>query len=103
MNPNLTIPKDHLAHFCRANHIASLAVFGSALHSNFRPDSDVDLLVEFEPGRPPGLRFVTIAEGLEALFGRPVDLLIRSAVEQSRDPIRRRNVLETAENICAVR
>ena len=103
MNPNLTIPKDRLAHFCRANHIASLAVFGSALRSDFRSDSDVDLLVQFEPGRTPGLHFVTIADELEALFGRPVDLLTRSAVEQSRNPIRRRNILETAEIIYAAR
>ena len=103
MNPNLTIPKDHLAHLCRTHHIASFAVFGSALRKDFRPDSDVDLLVEFEPGRPPGLRFVTIAEELEALFGRPVDLLIRSAVEQSRNPIRHRNILKTAETIYAAR
>lgn len=61
MNPNLVIPKDRLTHFCRTHHIASLAVFGSALREDFRPDSDVDLLVEFEPGKTPGLHFVTIA------------------------------------------
>ena len=103
MNPNLVIPQDRLADFCRANGIASLAVFGSALRDDFGPDSDVDLLVEFEPGRNPGLRFVTIADELETFFGRPVDLLSRAAVEGSHNPIRRRNILNTAELIYAAR
>ena len=103
MNPNLVVPKDRIADFCRANGIASLAVFGSALRDDFRPDSDVDLLVEFQPGQTPGLHFVTIADELETLFGRPVDLLIRAAVEQSQNPIRRRNILSTAELIYAAR
>lgn len=103
MNPNLVIPQDRLANFCRANGIASLAVFGSALRDDFGPNSDVDLLVEFQPGRTPGLNFVTIADELETFFGRPVDLLSRAAVEQSLNPIRRRNILSTAELIYAAR
>ena len=103
MNPNLVIPQDRLADFCRANGIASLAVFGSALRDDFGPDSDVDLLVEFEPGQTPGLRFVTIVDELETFFGRPVDLVSRAAVEQSHNPIRRRNILSTAELIYAAR
>jgi len=99
MNLNLVVPKDRLADFCRANGIASLAVFGSALRDDFGPDSDVDLLVEFQPGQTPGLHFVTIAEELESFFGRPVDLLIRAAVEQSPNPIRRKSILSTAELI----
>ena len=101
MNPNLIIPKERLADFCRANGIASLAVFGSALREDFRPDSDVDLLVEFQPGQTPGLHFVTIANELEMLFNRRVDLLTRVAVEQSQNPIRRRSILSTAELIYA--
>ena len=103
MNPNLVVPKARLADFCRANGIASLAVFGSALRDDFGPDSDVDLLVEFQPGQTPGLHFVTIAEELESFFGRPVDLLIRAAVEQSPNPIRRKNILSTAELIYTAR
>ena len=58
MNQNILFPGDRLAEFCRANGIASLAVFGSALRDDFGPQSDIDLLVEFEPGQTPGLRFV---------------------------------------------
>ena len=103
MNPNLVFPRNRLAAFCRSNGIASLAVFGSALRDDFGPDSDVDLLVEFEPGLTPGLRFVTIADELETLFGRPVDLLSRAAVERSRNPVRRKSILGTAEVIYAAR
>jgi predicted nucleotidyltransferase len=49
-------------------------MFGSALRSDFRPDSDVDVLVEFEPGRAPGFGFFDIQDELSALFGRRVDL-----------------------------
>ena len=101
MNPNLVFSQDRLADFCRANGIATLAVFGSALRDDFGPDSDVDLLVEFQPEQTPGLHFVTIADELETFFGRPVDLLSRAAVEQSHNPIRRRNILGTAELIYA--
>ena len=55
MNPQVSIPKARLASFCRLRGIKRLAVFGSALRSDFGPESDIDLLVEFEPGRTPGL------------------------------------------------
>lgn len=51
------IPKEQLAGFCRRNHICKLALFGSILRDDFRPDSDIDVLVEFEPGHVPGFRF----------------------------------------------
>ncbi|MBU2600763.1 MAG: nucleotidyltransferase family protein [Actinobacteria bacterium] len=63
-----------LADFCRANHIRRLAVFGSALRSDYRPESDVDILVEFEPCRVPGFGFFRIQEELSVLIGREVDL-----------------------------
>ena len=58
MNQNILSPGDRLAEFCRTNGIASLAVFGSAFRDDFGPQSDIDLLVEFELGQTPGLRFV---------------------------------------------
>jgi predicted nucleotidyltransferase len=71
----IIIPKEELAGFCRRNGIRRLSLFGSALRDEFRPDSDIDLLVEFEPGRRIG--FIALA-GLEAdlssLFGHTVDL-----------------------------
>lgn len=76
MSVQVAIPKDRLAAFCRANGIRWLAVFGSALRSDFRADSDIDLLVEFEPDRIPGLLGIAGMElELSELFGgRKVDL-----------------------------
>ena len=60
--------------FCRRRHIARLAFFGSILRDDFRPESDVDILVEFEPGATPGFGFFGIQEELSQVFGRKVDL-----------------------------
>jgi len=62
------------AEFCRRHDITRLSLFGSVLRDDFSPESDVDVLVEFQPGRTPGLRFFTIQEDLAQLFGRRVDL-----------------------------
>lgn len=70
----IDIDSEALARFCRRNHIRRLAVFGSALRSDFRADSDVDILVEFEPGHVPGFGFFRIQEELSQLLGRDVDL-----------------------------
>ncbi|MDO9130003.1 MAG: nucleotidyltransferase family protein, partial [Anaerolineales bacterium] len=74
--PKIEIPKKKIAEFCRRNHIRKLALFGSVLRDDFRPDSDVDVLVEFEPGKTPGFAFITIQDELsEILGGRQVDLV----------------------------
>lgn len=70
----IDIPKEAIAVFCRRHHIRRLALFGSALRDDFRPDSDVDVLVEFEPGYVPGLSFFEIEAELGRLMGRAVDL-----------------------------
>ena len=101
MNRNASIQSDRVAEFCRANGIVRLAIFGSALREDFRPESDIDILVEFEPGRTPGFGFVSMATELSELFGRHVDVLTRSSVERSQNYIRRRTILETAETIYA--
>lgn len=70
------VPKDQLAEFCRRHHILKLALFGSILREDFRPDSDIDILVEFEPGHVPGFGFIRLQDELSALFGgRTVDLV----------------------------
>lgn len=73
---NINLPKDRIADFCRRNHIRRLSLFGSALREGFRPDSDIDLLVEFEPEHVPG--FFGLArmerELSQGLGGRKVDL-----------------------------
>jgi len=70
----IPIPQDKIAAFCRKHHIRKLALFGSVLRDNFRPDSDVDVLVEFEPGHVPGLAFFGMEEELSGILGRRVDL-----------------------------
>ena len=76
MNPRVCIPKAELAAFCRTQGIRRLAIFGSALRDDFGPDSDIDVLVEFAPGRVPGLLGIAGMEiELSPLFGgRKVDL-----------------------------
>jgi predicted nucleotidyltransferase len=63
-----------VAEFCRRHHIRRLAFFGSVIRDDFGPGSDVDVLVEFEPGHVPGLKFLTMQEELSRLLGRQVDL-----------------------------
>ena len=65
---------DRLAELCRRHGIARLALFGSAARGELGPASDIDVLVEFVPGRRVGLRFITIQEELQSLLGRKVDL-----------------------------
>jgi predicted nucleotidyltransferase len=74
IRPELEISQEQIADFCRRHHIRWLAVFGSALRDDFGPDSDVDVLVEFEPDQRLGLRFFTIQNELASLLGRPVDM-----------------------------
>jgi hypothetical protein len=70
----IELPMERIAEICRRHHIRRLALFGSVLTEEFRPDSDVDMLVEFEPGKTPGLEFFGIQRELSALVGRQVDL-----------------------------
>lgn len=72
---SIEIPREALARFCAENGIRKLAVFGSVLTDQFRPDSDIDVLVEFEPGRVPGLLgLMGMQRELSDLLGRKVDL-----------------------------
>jgi predicted nucleotidyltransferase len=71
---HITIDQDRLADFCRKHHIRKLALFGSVLRDDFRPDSDVDVLVEFEPGHVPGFAFFSMEAELSEILGRNVDL-----------------------------
>lgn len=71
----INIPHDELAAFCRRNHIMKLSLFGSVLRNDFGPESDIDVLVEFEQGRVPGLiTFAGMELELSRIFGRKVDL-----------------------------
>ncbi len=94
MTHNLPIDREEVSEFCKRHHIARLALFGSVLREDFRPDSDVDVLVEFLPGHVPGLRFVTIERELSRLLrGRRVDLVTPKFL----NPRIREHILKSAE------
>jgi predicted nucleotidyltransferase len=72
----IVIPEKVIAEFCRRHHIRKLALFGSVLSDSFGSESDIDVLVEFDPDHIPGLRFIDIQDELSSIFGgRPVDLV----------------------------
>ncbi|MFH1884044.1 MAG: nucleotidyltransferase domain-containing protein [Planctomycetota bacterium] len=100
MRIQIDVPKEKIAAFCRRNHIRELALFGSALRRDFRPDSDVDMLVEFEPGQELGLmELVAMENELSEILGRKADMVERQAVERSENYIRKRYVLQSMEKV----
>jgi uncharacterized protein len=64
----------NIEHFCKQNHIRRLSLFGSMLRDDFTTESDVDILVEFEVGKTPGLGIISLQDRLSSLLGRVVDL-----------------------------
>jgi len=74
MSVQIGIPKEKIAEFCRRHRIRRLALLGSVLRDDFESESDVDILVEFEPGHTPGLAFFAMQDELSELLGRKVDL-----------------------------
>jgi predicted nucleotidyltransferase len=70
----IRLSRSWIAEFCRRHHVRRFAVFGSILRDDFGPESDIDVLVEFEPGKTPGLAFFGMQDELSEQFGRPVDL-----------------------------
>jgi len=74
MTVKIAVPREKIAAFCRTNHIRRLACFGSVLRDDFTSRSDVDVLVEFEPGHTPGLAFFAMQDELSKLLDRKVDL-----------------------------
>ena len=94
----IEMPKQKIAEFCKKWKITQLSLFGSVLRDDFRPDSDVDLLVTFAPDAKWSLfDHVRMEEELSAIFGRKVDLVSRRAIERSQNYIRRKAILETAQ------
>jgi hypothetical protein len=74
MPPRVAVDRSALADFCRRHHIRRLALFGSVLRDDFQPESDIDVLVEFEPGHVPGFAFFAMEAELANMLGRKVDL-----------------------------
>lgn len=75
MPARIPVDSQRLADFCRRHHIRRLAFFGSVLRDDFGPDSDVDVLYEFEPGHEPGWAIEAVQEELSRLIGRRVDMV----------------------------
>ena len=104
MSPRIPIDSQRIAAFCRKWRIAKLELFGSVLRDDFRADSDVDVLVTYEPGTDRSLlEAVEIEDELGRLLGRRVDLVPRRAIEQSYNWIRRRAILDSAQAIHVAR
>lgn len=96
------IPIDHerIAAFCRKWQITEFALFGSVLRDDFRPDSDVDVLVSFAPETHWSLmKIVEIEAELKTIFGREVDLVDRKWAEESESPSRKRHILSFLEEV----
>lgn len=99
MSPRVPIDRKSIESFCRRWGVAELALFGSVLREDFRPDSDVDVLVTFQPGRGIGFENrVAIQDELEALFGRRVDVVVKEAL---KNPFRRSAILSSLEVLYA--
>ena len=94
MPPRIAVDREAVADFCRRHHVRRLALFGSVLRDDFTPASDVDVLVEFEPGHTPGLAFFRMQREFSEILGQKVDLntpqdlsrYIRDAVLAEAEP-----------------
>ena len=94
----IAIPNQQLAELCRRFQVRSLALFGSVLREDFRPDSDVDVLVEFDSNARIGfMTFSRLQRELADLLGRPVDLVPKEGLK----PVIRDQVLANTEEIYA--
>jgi hypothetical protein len=99
---NISIPDAHFADFCRRWKISELALFGSALRGDARPDSDVDLLVTFSKDAAWSvIDHFLMEEELETMLGRKVDLVTKLAIERSHNWLRRSEILSTARTLYA--
>jgi predicted nucleotidyltransferase len=98
----IAIDREQVSAFCRRWQVAELSLFGSVLREDFRPDSDVDVLIGFAPGARWGLfDFAAMEDELGAIVGRKVDLVSRRAVESSSNYIRRGAILSSAQTLHA--
>jgi predicted nucleotidyltransferase len=100
MSIKLQIEPARIAAFCQKWKITEFSLFGSVLRDDFRPDSDVDVLVSFAPEAKWSLfDVVHMEDELKEIFGREVDLVIRKTIERSENYLRRKHILESVEPI----
>ena len=99
---SIQLPTNKIKEFCRKWHISEFALFGSALRSDFGPDSDIDALVTFDPTANWTLfDHVDMQTELKAIFNRDVDLVSRGGIQRHRNHIRRQEISESAQVINA--
>jgi predicted nucleotidyltransferase len=102
MDLPISFPGEAIVSFCRRWHIAELAFFGSVLRTDFRPNSDIDVLISFLPGTQwTLLDHQQMEDELAAILGRPVDLVSRRGIERSPNALRRQEILSTARTVYA--
>ncbi|MBC6480789.1 MAG: nucleotidyltransferase family protein [Hormoscilla sp. GM7CHS1pb] len=103
-NMKVKLPEEKIEEFCRRWQITELAVFGSVLRDDFRPDSDIDFLVSFAPDENWSLfDLVDMERELAAIVGRKVDLIEKVAIERSHNKLRRKEILSTAQTFYVTR
>lgn len=96
------LPIEKIAEFCRQWQVTEFALFGSVLRDDFRPDSDIDVMVQFHPDAHPTFRTLDEMEAeLQTIFCRDVDLITRQGIEASRNYLRRHEILSSAQVIYA--
>ena len=100
MSARIDIPKDEIAAFCRRNHIRRMALFGSVLRDDFTPESDVDVLVEFEPDARIGyIGLAGLEIELDKILGRKADLYTFEGIKNSRNWLLRKEILSSTEAV----
>jgi uncharacterized protein len=98
----IALPIQKITKFCHQWQITELALFGSVLREDFRPDSDIDVMVQFHPDAQPTFSTLDQMEAeLKTLFNREVDLITRQGIEASRNYLRRHEILSSAQVIYA--
>lgn len=98
----IDLPTNAIEALCGRWQVQELALFGSVLRDDFGPESDIDILIRFKTERTPGLFGIAAMEReLADLIGRRVDLVTRGAIETSRNYLRRKAILESAQVVCA--
>jgi uncharacterized protein len=100
MEPRIPIDRDKIIAFCQKWKIIEFSLFGSVLTDEFRPDSDVDVLVSFTDDADWGMYdLVHMEDELKIVFGREVDLVLRKTIERSNNPFRRRMILSNTRSV----
>ena len=98
----IELPQDQITNFCRRWKLTEFALFGSVLRDNFRPDSDIDVMVQFHPDAHPTFSTLDQMEAeLQTIFHRDIDLITRQGIEASRNYLRRHEILNSAQVIYA--